>query len=204
MNFYKYINEAKSFDKIFSILQKDCSYYFNLLKKLRLDGRIFRATKDNISDIKKFQTLTNRQPRDMNPVIHALLDKEFYKKFGWYPRSQGVFAQMGHANDIEIYGKIYYIFPIGKFSILGAENIKDLFMYLQDDWLLVTKQDYISDALIEKYREYIQDEIIPQYTTNYKKLYYSSSEISINCKEYYLVNEYLIRENYRTVFNFER
>lgn len=201
MGFKNWLLESQEFEKIHKILLKDCSYYFSLLEKYRILARIFRGVWESYNPMKKLKVEKNRIPRNTNLVLHKILDEEFYKKFKWKPRSEGIFAQMGSSNGIEQYGNIHYLFPVGKFSVLGSPKIEDLFLYLQDEGFKVNKLDKIDEKTAEKYREFIKDQIILMYITDFKRLYYSNTEISINCNEYYLVNESIIKDNYFKIFN---
>jgi len=67
-----------------------------------------------------------RQPKDMPDVMHKLLDKYFYEKFGWKPRSQGVFVTPLF-NVAREYGDTSIFFPFDGFEYIWSQKIDDAY-----------------------------------------------------------------------------
>jgi hypothetical protein len=70
---------------------------------------------------------TDRKPLDTHPQISKLIDDQFNEKFGWKPRSQGVFCfSKERKHGATDFGKLHQIVPIGNFKYLWNPAIPDL------------------------------------------------------------------------------
>jgi hypothetical protein len=93
--------------------------FISLLKK---NGDFFtREVLRDFGAIKEFKTRLDRRPVDLNIDLHHFFDKELEKKFGWKPRSQGVFVW----NDINELNELF--FPIGDFKYVYSPEVHDLY-----------------------------------------------------------------------------
>jgi len=192
-----YVNESyteEEADELIKILRRDCKEYYKWAKKIH-GFRIFRASTEHFTGYKKIIPRKDRKPRDLNIKLHEKLDKMFYKKFKWNVRSEGVFAQMNSANRLEAYGKIYYLFPIGDFEVVGNPHIDDLYFQFLEDGIMDNNKNLYVDIDSKEYNEYFQ-EIVDDYITDVEKLFYESVEISIKADAYYLVDQDLIKTKY--------
>jgi hypothetical protein len=70
-----------------------------------------------------------RTPTDTPEEIQKWIDDEFEKKFGWRPRSQGVFAS---ASVFGAYNPRFIFFPIGKYKYIWSPEVQDFFGKLDD------------------------------------------------------------------------
>ena len=82
--------------------------------------------KKPIALLRKMRRRKLRKPKDTDIRIHKMADKYFNKKFGWKPRTQGVFA-LGDKISATYYGRPYYFFPIGKFRYVWSPYQDDFF-----------------------------------------------------------------------------
>jgi len=102
----KYMSEDLSI--AFQSIKNDCKPF---LQEIKGAGFIYRGIKNTSWFIKK-TTRSNRNPMNMTQRNLELYDKVFKEKFGWKPRSEGVFTS-ADLDDMHMYGSIYYFFPIG-------------------------------------------------------------------------------------------
>jgi hypothetical protein len=143
----KYINNWKlfesvdiNFEKIITILERDCSDFIKLLKENNITG-LYRGHKiyetkpliDGFWNIKS----TIRTPRDTYHLVSNVIDNGLEQKFGIPLRSNGVFA----SKDLSIakdYGKFkreaFLFFPKNGFRYFWNPNIDDLFTHLRDEY----------------------------------------------------------------------
>lgn len=67
-----------------------------------------------------------RRPKDTNEELHHDIDDIFNKKFGWKPRSSGVFVSPSR-HSITQYGNHYIFIPKNGFKIIYSTTILDLY-----------------------------------------------------------------------------
>lgn len=123
MRFQQYINEATEFtsEEIAKILRRDCKPF------LKEKTSFWRGIeKRKTKDIEIFPSRQERRPKDTTKEVQKLLDRLFKKKFGWRPRSTGIFTLRYKVSVME-YGKPYLFFPIGRFKFLYSSQITDLY-----------------------------------------------------------------------------
>ena len=102
MRFKQFLNEeynTEKVDYVLSVLKKDCMPFINEISKcpknsLYYYGNLlfFRAVGNRINEIEKFKTRKDRKPKDTPLIIHNKLNDGLKEKFGWYPRSEGIFV----------------------------------------------------------------------------------------------------------------
>jgi hypothetical protein len=120
MRFINYINESIEY----STIERDCKYYLDILREnLPKEKRLIR-TESELGDpiIIKKTTRKDRKPRDTPLLIHNIVDDILSKKFGWKPRSEGVFCVISG----ESYHGWHHMLPVGKFSYVWSPKIEDL------------------------------------------------------------------------------
>jgi hypothetical protein len=195
MRLLNYINENSiSVEEAVEMIKDDCAPYFKLAQASK---PLYRGTEKLIADIATIFPRKDRKPKDIPREFHDYLDKELQKKFGWKPRSEGVFA----TSDIlqaEAYGKSYLFFPIGDFKFIWSPDIRDLYIEManiledgrtrpgEDPWTNVDKE-YLRKDLLMFISTYINK--------NLKEAINSWHEMIFKCASYYLVNtQWLTRE----------
>jgi hypothetical protein len=166
-------------DDIIKIIKSDCRPFLRKLDKNRI-RLLYRGTQHWLGDfntIKKFIPRKHRKPSDMNELDHEMLNKSFYKKFGWKPRSEGVFCT-GSSGTASGYGNDYIFFPIGDFEFVWSPTIDDLYDYTH------TRKPIGSIFLKDFYDETVDKYINSGLATAIAKRY----EIMVRCNSYYLTN----------------
>ena len=130
MKFTEYITEASKYElQLYGIIQslnKDCMEF---IQELRKSGKnpLWRGTnKSRTKSIVKVTPRQDRYPKDMPEFMHDMIDEQFKAKFGWKPRSTGVFVT-GRKSDAGSYGATYMFFPVGKYSYLYNPDVSDLY-----------------------------------------------------------------------------
>lgn len=129
----------------------------------------------------KFKPYTDRLPKDTSKEISDRIDEEFNEKFGWLPRSSGVFTTSSKINAGFRYSRYksepYIFFPRGDYEYLYNTEIEDLYIYF-------------SDANVNSYEQYEKNYSYAVSGYEYENLsnaIHSSVEIMFKCKSYYLV-----------------
>ena len=126
----------------------------------------------------KIPTRMDRRPMDTSPTVHAAIDDWFDEHFGFKARSQAVFGfgQGQRMSEVESYGPVYLIFPVGPFKFVWSEDVGDLFGLLSNVDL---KEPDIEDEL---------DRVLTgaQYTsTNLEAATTGKCEVMVKCAKYY-------------------
>ena len=176
MRLTQYLTEGFDVEYISGVLQKDCKpYIINHLEVAFL----------NLWDYTHWPTvfpwcyfLYRGSYKSNDPGI-IILDKFFNKKFGWMPRSTGVF----YTGDFSVAGQYgnaaYSIWPIGPFKFLWHPRVPDLFEALwdiQNTWGYWIDHPEILESFVKDYTD-----------KNFQKAIKSKHEVMISCKNYYLV-----------------
>lgn len=156
---------SKEIDDALSIIEKDCQYYFNLLKSnpenliilYRGESEAFLKKNPNLLDLEYFQKLKlrkNRGPKDMDFEIHQKLDNLFDQKFGIKLRSNSLFCTRDY-NMAAGYGDfVCLVFPIGKFEYYWNPDVIDLFSILDSyEWYHKGNEESLRDIYDSTYGE---------------------------------------------------
>lgn len=156
--FKQYINEERINDP-WKVIQKDCKPYLNLIKKSK--GLLWRGTKHKQLNMEVKIPRIDRKPRFIDDKLHEWINKQLYEKFGWYPRTEGVF--MGGYKTAAAFGKPAIVFPIGKFKYITLDSINkvklyklyDLFIWSEDPkWMKSRDERLIEiEKLLGKYKD---------------------------------------------------
>jgi hypothetical protein len=121
--------------EILTFYQRHKEYFYRGMRNVNMEkGYGFRITR------------TDRRPKDTPEDIQEMLDKKFKKKFGWKPRSEGVFANPDPSYASH-YGKSVVIFPQNGFKYVWSPNIQDLYSDKIENYasyLIVKYQDIYS------------------------------------------------------------
>ena len=176
MRLQNYINE-ENIDEMVLMIQKNCQPF---LKEIN-HNFLYRGYKNKIKSIKKVITRTDRKPLGSSEEDHANFNKLFKKKFGWKARSEGVFCS-SNTNDVRQYGNVNLVFPIGKYQYVWSPKVTDLTLYIEDYY------DYEED--FGSWEDFLQWIVSTYKDKDLIKAIEYKSEISIKCKEYYLVHPF--------------
>lgn len=185
MRLNNYINESKSIEDWITEIKENCSDYISaVIKTAKVPYVLYRGYNKTFGVATKLFPREDRLPKDMSIVIHSILDELFYKKFGWKPRSKGVFAT-GSRSFAQNYGKPYLFFPSNNFKFIWSNEIQDL-------W---SKIDIHSDGKIhyeydkKKYGKYLKELISTYKDTNLVSAIKNLNEIMFKCDYYYLTRD---------------
>lgn len=177
MRLKKYLTEGKDMTvkdawEIMDIIKRDCQSFLRSRRKKQF---LWRGSSQTIEYFEKLTPRTDRTPRDMPLDWHKGIDEALEAKFGWKPRSQGVFCYGSHVRT-EYYGEPFLMFPIGRFRYVWSPEVTDL--YIKTFSFIHAKKLSFED-IAEKYIDTDLKHAIEK----------GNNEIIINCKEYYLVDE---------------
>jgi len=171
-------------------LKKDCGPFLSVLKSSNTFlYRGFWVKGEKRKELHKCETgivyfkskpKKDRKPKDMERADHDELNELLKKKFGWKPRSQGVFAT-GDQSEAGAYGDDFLFFPIGEFKYVWSRDIKDLFQYIRDK----REKESIEPDFQEIVDTYTDKDIIGAIKKGH--------ELSIKCSSYYAVFEASVR-----------
>lgn len=126
----------------------------------------------------------DRNPMNTPQVIQDIFDDTCKKKFGWKPRSSGLFVS-GDVSQARSYGDDYAIYPIGDFKFLWSPTISDFYI---DISIISSNYEGSRDKVFKEkaFQEEVKAKIIKSYSDkNLKKAIKSGQEIMIKCNEYY-------------------
>jgi hypothetical protein len=124
---------------------------------------------------------TDRRPLDTSERRHKIFDEWFERKFGWKPRSEGVFAfgEKASISEIKTYGKPCIIFPIGPIKYVWSPRVSDLYADIIYSGIKDKDDDSIEDRILEwlDHAGYIDQGLEDAALGN--------SEVMIKCSRYY-------------------
>ena len=108
--------------KLIESIERDCSEY------LRYEpSNIYRGFTTNVDFGKKI-VRSDRHPRDLDPVLHDVINDMFEEIFGYRLRQESLFGSRSYsmAESYDNGGGVALIYPIGKYHIVSSEKIADL------------------------------------------------------------------------------
>lgn len=140
--------------KTLAMINRQCSEIINEYKQA--NGILLRGVVNLTSEISpniyKKIPRTDRKPKDSNPESHEIIDKIFEKKFGWRPRTEGVFAITSPVNAA-YYGSVCVFLPANGYKYIWSPKYKDLYsnflndieMYLEEyQWENIYYEDLLT------------------------------------------------------------
>jgi len=135
-----YLNNSKDLSEAIEGIKSDCAPFIKEMKISwktfpRLFYRGMESTDKYIHTVRK-----DRRPLSTPREIHDLVDFHMKKKFGWKPRSEGVFAT-SDSQTASTYGKSCYFFPIGNYKYIWSPSVRDLFVSVLQYGVDVDKKD---------------------------------------------------------------
>ncbi len=167
-------------ERVFEIsvlLFKNCKQYLKDLKGT--SDVLYRGGRGG--EITLITPRTDRHPKDMSPELQELLDDEFDKKFGWRPRSEGVFCS-GDYDQAEGYGNaVFTVWPIGKYDFIYSDSINDLYLHTENlNNTVAGGEDTWYDEFKEEWEDSYDED------GNYGSWYYNGEDTGENVKSYAL------------------
>ena len=119
-----------------NIIKEECSDIIDLYKKT--NSFIYRGLKrtDNkkaiVRNVYKITPRTDRSPKDTSWDDQEIIDGYFYKKFGWKPRSEGVFTSQTYS-VAGSYGDVGIFLPVNGYKYLWSKKYGDLYSDFFED-----------------------------------------------------------------------
>lgn len=209
MRLKTFIVEGKTSKEIdtFKNIEKDCQPYIKAVKSL---NHVFIRYSRNLvpHQIRKTEVRKDRYPVDMPLAIHNVMDDLLYSKFGWKPRSEGVFCYSKVLDDSIEWSEYFIVFPTGDFSFVWSPEVSDLVTYLSGRIFLIPEiKDMAGTAYYKNVLPIVEDllkrgnenplyrkimavikEVIKRYTDkDLRAALRSLNEISVRCDSYYMV-----------------
>jgi len=137
---YTYLNESEEdIPKFIKGIKSDCLPF---IKEMEDNWKtypkfLYRGMKSG-EYLSKHTVRNDRRPLHTPKEIHDLVDINMKKKFGWKPRSEGLFVTPSKDEALG-YGPAYYIFPIGNYKYIWSPYIEDFYVDLRSkfpSWML--------------------------------------------------------------------
>ena len=181
-----YMNEEIEVNDLISILKKDCKKFIKFVGLYNPPALVYRSIKGSNDDYTTRTPRTNRKPTDTPLYVQEIMDVLFYERFGWKPRSGGVFTATG---GFEGYGVPHVFFPIGDFKFVWSPEVRDLFIDLSRLHLLRHVKGKMSPEFYEETKKTLKPLIDSFYQNEkYNLAFNEEREIVWKCKKYHLVN----------------
>lgn len=171
MRLIQYLTE-KDFDtsEIMNLIKKDCKPW----QKQSNGYLAYRGMNGQPNFLKK-KVRTDRKPKDTPQDVSDAFDVVAKKKFGWKPRSEGMFCT-GMPEVAKYYGLVYSVWPIGAFKFIWSPDIEDFNNEYED-----------ADQELD------MKDVLRYYTNkNLEEAIRNGNEIMVKCKEYYAVSNYFL------------
>lgn len=179
MRLNNYLNENRlhvdQLDQLIDTIKKDCGPFLSQVKG-KVTYPLVRSGKPFVREIKLIRKVarTDRKAKHTKQETSDFYDELFFKKFGWKPRKEGVFCwgrERQWVNSIES----FFMFPIGDFKFIWSPKISDLYAALP----LSFKGASLPEVVTHVMSEYTDKNLAAAINSEF--------EISIKCKEYYLL-----------------
>ncbi len=196
MRFKQHLNEDSYItDEIVEQINRDCSVFLKESKGFPF----YRGSKTaKVKTFKKITPRKDRKPLDTPLILHNEINKEFKKQFGWYVRSEGVFCT-GDSAQTNYFGDMYIMLPIGSYKYVWSPSIIDFGVELEYRGVYNNGSDNIY-LEPEQYNKIIEDMVETYRNTDLYGAWKSRNEVSIQCKEYYLIKPSFLDIHRRDIF----
>ncbi len=186
MKLQTFLNEDTDID--FDTVLKECSEIVDIYKQIK--SFLYRGSKHNFAqDITKITPRTDRRPLDSSVEVSRKLDDEFYKRFKWRPRSEGVFCTSTLSNA-HTYGDSYIFFPKNGFKFVWSRKFEDFYSNIYDAYYseYYTTVDINKFFTLEdKYMDF--EKIVSEYTNrDIKDAIEIGHEMMFKCDYYYMAD----------------
>lgn len=201
MKFLNYLNElilpkkpkgnpgiglTKDLIEAISIIKKDCLIFLNQVKG-KVNYPLIRHVQPAVTETQLIKKITrsNRKAMHTKQDVSDFYDNELKKKFGWKPRSEGVFC-WGQNRNWAGDSRGFFMFPIGNFKFVWNTEVADLYASLPMSFSGATYFKVVENIM----KNYTDKDLAAAINKSF--------EISIKCESYYLL---AIRNNDQAIFD---
>jgi hypothetical protein len=117
----------------------------------------------------------DRTPLDLDPSTHNIVGSFLKDRFGWNPRTEGVFAfgEDVSMSDLKAYGEPCVIFPIGEIKYVWSRHVEDLYSDMKSS---------LEDGREETVRRWLSDHEYQDKNLDIAVM--RSDEVMIKCDKY--------------------
>lgn len=192
-NPFKDAKENPALTQIAYLIARDCKPFLREINFPNNDNLWLYRGMSGMSDDRRMDPVavrTDRKPVDTPLGAHNIVGQWMMKKFGWDPRSAGVFG-VGSYYTSTYYGTVYAIFPKGDFRYIWSPVVDDLTAKIGVAIGIVPKseeetRDYL--ALKPKILKVLNSGQWQQDTGLLECLRnYPAHEVVVKCKDYYAI-----------------
>ena len=167
-------DEAQRLEMIETI-KKECKPWLRLIKPILGSEKYFiRQSKRGNNFFVKVATRSDRRPLDSSKKVHNAFNKALEKRFGWRPRSEGVFVWPVSENP----SIGYFFYPIGEFKYVWSPRVGDLFTTAVRNAVEIDIEEFVPT--------YTNRDLLDVFNTFPGRMF--KSEVMFKCSQYYLVN----------------
>jgi hypothetical protein len=111
-------------DQNIEFIKRDCKLW---LKETKPCKTLFmRGMRISDKTFFKKKVRQDRKPMNMDDEEKEMIDNGFKWKFGWRPRTEGLFITTD-TSEARGYGIIHWVFPIGNFNYLWSKEVGDMY-----------------------------------------------------------------------------
>jgi len=182
--------QVRLFTEYVPLIKKECKAFLNETKACKkFLYRGLRLKDDPHVGFEVGIPRQDRRPTDTDKRTQRLFDKAYEQKYGWKPRTTGVFT----SNDVGGtygYGWTHLIFPVGKYRYAWSPEVRDFFIH-QGRMKISQRNDiHVLGEMMELVKEYKDSKDLCK-ILNTKK----SFEVILGCKKYYGIQWRAINES---------
>jgi hypothetical protein len=184
MRFKKFLIENKGDLVLVDIIRKDCKPFIDELKKYKGNETLYRGVDELRGWCLQKRRRQDRKPLNTPASMQEFFDEVFYDKFGWRPRSTGVFASSNYTEVKNYYGwKPYVFLPVGPLDFIWSKEVNDLFFDSPNkiEWNKAADKEPLKEEIRELLDTYRSDNLSLAIDTK--------NEIMFNCDYYWLIDD---------------
>lgn len=188
------IEEEKGLAYYIPKIQQECKPFLKDIKNAA--GTLFRADgKSAGRPVWKKTIRKNRIPSDTDVDVSEGIDDLFYKKFGWKPRSQGLFC-WPHFFDRGVVARMWMVFPVGNYKYIWSDTVDDLYPVvtsMEDNIINYEWEDTDHSEIVKTIIEEFENIYLNSYTDKKIKMAIKyGNEVMVGADHAYMIKPELI------------
>lgn len=200
-------------NEIWPIILKECKQILKVYKSAvsksykSYSGLVFFRGMKWKGPVAELTPRQDRKPKDSDMETHVFADDIFKKKFGWKPRSEGVFVSSSRDMS-HTYGDLYVFFPVDGFKFVWSENISDFWKHIPSvrKRSIMLRWESGNYDLTDEFKEFYSKEVkiskdlieMSYIDTDLFAALKTSNEVMFKCKKYYCLTCNMF-ENYEHI-----